>query len=80
MSLSLIMFKIVYNVTNVHQNVEHHKDCNNAYIRVSQRNMFFENKKVQPIFVVFGGWFKGSQKDFWFGQVLGGAQGCQKSD
>ena len=41
---------------------------------------FFENKKVQPIFVVFGGWFKGSQKDFWFGQVLGGAQGCQKSD
>ena len=32
MSLSLIMFKIVYNVTNVHQNVEHHKDCNNAYM------------------------------------------------
>ena len=41
---------------------------------------FFENKKVQPIFVVFGGWFKGSLKDFWFGQVLGGAQDCQKFD
>ena len=41
---------------------------------------FFENKKVQPIFVVFGGWLKGSQNDFLFGQVLGGAQGCQESD
>ena len=25
---------------------------------------FFENKKVQPISVVFGGWFEVSQKDF----------------
>ena len=41
---------------------------------------FFENQNSQPIPVVFGGWFEGSQKDFWFGQVLGGAQGCQKSD
>ena len=41
---------------------------------------FFENKKVQPISVVFGGWFEVSQKDFWFGQVSGGAQGRQKSD
>ena len=41
---------------------------------------FFKNQWVQPILMVFGGWLEGSQKDFWFGQVLGGAQGRQKSD
>ena len=41
---------------------------------------FLENQKAQPIPVVFGGWFEGSQKDFWFEQVLGGAQDRQKSD
>ena len=44
------------------------------------KTCFFENKKVQPISVVFGGWFEGCQKDFVFEQVLGGAQGRQKSD
>ena len=41
---------------------------------------FFKNQNFQPIPVVFGGWLEGSQKDFLLGQVLGGAQGCQKSD
>ena len=42
------------------------------------KTCFLENKKAQPIPVVFGGWFEGSQKDFWFWQVLWGAQGCQQ--
>ena len=27
---------------------------------------FFENQNSQPIPMVFGGWFEGSQEDFWF--------------
>ena len=41
---------------------------------------FFKNQNFKPIPVVFWGWFEGSLKDFWFGQVIGGAQGRQKSD
>ena len=39
------------------------------------KTCFFENQKVQPNPVVFGYWFEGSQKDFWFWQLLGGAPG-----
>ena len=31
---------------------------------VKKRVFFFENKKAQPIPVVFGGWCKGSQRIF----------------
>ena len=58
-------------------------DCNwwnEWWLGCPSLTCFFENKKVQPISVVFGGWFEVSQKDFWFGQVSGGAQGRQKSD
>ena len=41
---------------------------------------FFKKKYFQPIPMVFGGCLEGSQKDFWFGQVLRGAHDRQKSD
>ena len=41
---------------------------------------FFKKKYFQPISMVFGGWLEGSQKDFWFGQVLRGAHDRQKPD
>ena len=43
------------------------------------KTCFFEIKKTQPTPVVFGWYVEGSQKDFWFRQLLGGAQGRQKS-
>ena len=36
----------------------------------SAKHLFFENKKAQPISVVFGGRFEGSQKDFLFEQLF----------
>ena len=51
-------------------------------ITLQEKNLLFlfKIKKTQPISGYFGGWFEGFQKDFWFEQVLGGAQGFQKSD
>ena len=44
------------------------------------KTCFLKNQKTQPVFVVFGSCFEGSQKDFQFKQLLGGAQDLQKSD
>ena len=53
--------------------------CGNYFTR-KKSVVFLKIKKTQPIFGYFGGWFEGFQKDFWFEQVLGGAQDRQKSD
>ena len=41
---------------------------------VFQKTCFWINKMAQPSLQVFGVWFEGIQKDFWFQKVLGSAQ------
>ena len=38
--------------------------CECVHLGCPSQTCFFENQNSQPIPVVFGGWFEGSQKDF----------------
>ena len=44
------------------------------YIKVFHENTSLKKEMAQPALQVFGGWFEGIWKNFWFWQVLGGAQ------